>query len=658
MKKLTLLLLALLPVVTASAKIEIDLSERFDEGTNTITCTSAWGWHNAFLQGFEVEECDYLYLDYSSTCNFNLILQNESWQNQYQLTCSSGDHEVVIPLTDVRRFSCVVLQNHSEGEITVNQLYFCTEREYLYPEPEDMEEARENLSHTYMQYLDYSFKLTPGDSYGEYPQDLFDAFQAALDAALILDDSDQNYGYDLTVEQINALAHNIVNTYLALAAAKITYMPADGYYRFVCARKFYSTDEESGETTYYTKAMYSKPTGENGWKNVEPTDPSFLWTIQRQEDNTYVLRNPSNGLTFTSASNCTNGTATIAFDPIAKEDGVYVTSWDLTTDEDIVMFNFRMSNAEADAYQYVHMMSHNQGQGWDGTMTVWCNTTKDSGASEWYLEPVDEEEAVALLNDKAFVRDFTLALDDAKAKVEMASAMDREKLITSPSQFSSPFSQNELGGRDGDDLSSNVLLDGSRNTYWHTYWEGGNAEPGVHYLQVELPEPAHGLIELDITRRNAPDDNVTLWGIYGSEYPDGEKYDFEWIADVETPYQTQGGSRTATFTIPEDKDYKYLRFYAEATNSNRGYWHVAEFQLVALSENPNSQALALGDVYTNMVNAIAVADALDMNNVTRADYETFKEAYEPFIAKFVDPTALRQAIDAAQNSMSVCVLGR
>ena len=126
MKKLILLLSVLLLPLLCSAKVEIDFSSRFDEGTKTITCLSSWGWFSTNLQAFEVEECDYLYLDYSSTCNFNLILQNESWQNQYQLSCSSGDHEVVIRLTDVRKFSCVVLQNHSEGEITVNDIYFCT----------------------------------------------------------------------------------------------------------------------------------------------------------------------------------------------------------------------------------------------------------------------------------------------------------------------------------------------------------------------------------------------------------------------------------------------------------------------------------------------------------------------------------------------------
>ena len=277
MKKLILLLLALLPTLTNQARVDVDFSSHFDEGTTTISCASAWGWYSVFLQGVDVEDCDYLCLNYSASCNFNLVVQNESWQNQYQLTCESGAHEVVIPLTDVRKFSCVVIQNHAEGEITVNKACFCTEQEYLYPEPTDVGEARQNLSDTYKRYYEYSFTLTPGEDYGQYPQDLWDAFVQALDGALVLDDSEQNYGEDLSAEQLNALSHAIVRTYLALAAAKNTYLPADGYYRLVCARKFYNVSQDTGETTFYTKALYSKASGENGWKNLDATFSAIIF---------------------------------------------------------------------------------------------------------------------------------------------------------------------------------------------------------------------------------------------------------------------------------------------------------------------------------------------------------------------------------------------
>ena len=382
--------------IMGHAKVEIDYSSRFEEGTNTINCLSAWGWYNVMLGGFEIEECDYLYLEYESSTNFNLILQDENWQTCYSVTCKATETEGLIRLEPGKKtFSCVVIQNHAEGMITVKQIYFCTEQEYLYPDPQEMEAARANLSHIYQRYLDFSAGMVPGDEYGQYPQTLWDAFQAALEAALILDEEDKNYGYDLSVDEINGLSHAIVDTYLALVAGKKLYLPENGYYRFVCARQFYGEDEENG-TVFYTKAMYSKPSGDNEWKTIDRSDPTFLWTLERQDDNTYLLSNPANGMVFSKPEACGNKVAYIAIDPINKVDGAYETIWDLSTEEDIVMFNFRMSTEKPNEYKYVHMNWHNEGKGWGGPMTVWCSTTNDSGASEWYLEPVDEQEYLKL----------------------------------------------------------------------------------------------------------------------------------------------------------------------------------------------------------------------------------------------------------------------
>lgn len=658
MKRMFLLLLALLPALVGNARVNVDFSAHFEEGTTTIKCDEAWAWKSVMLQGVDATACDYLVLDYESSCSFNLILQNASWEEAYKMTCASGQGEALIELTSGNKtFASVVIQNTAPGDINIKEMYFCTEHEYLYPDPQDLEAARDNLIKIYQRYQALSYDMLPGEDFGTYPAELVNALTAALDGALILDDASQNYGNDLTVDELNAMAHAIVDAYLALAEAKHTFRPADGYYRFVCARAFYNYDEETEETTYYTKAMYSKPNGENGWKNIDKADPTFLWTLVRQPDDTYLLQNAGNGLTFTAPELCSSGSAYISFDPINKQDGSYVTAWPLSTEEDIVMFNFRMSTAKAGDYNYVHMNWHNGGTGMEGPMTVWCNTLDDSGASEWYLEPVSDADAEALLDAKAFVRKFTTALEDAKAKVVIAGAMLKEQLITEASQFSSPYSQNDLGNTDGGNLSDGVLIDDNTSTFWHSYWGGGNVDAGVHYLQVELPEPAHGLVEMDITRRKADNDHVTVWGIYGSEYSTGAKDDYELIATIDMPYGASGESRTATFTIPDGKEYPYLRFYAEQTTTDRGYWHVSEFQLYALTENANSQAKHMGEVYTNLVAAIAVAEALDVNEVTMADYEAFMAAYTPFVAMFVDPTALVEAIAKAEAALEVCVEG-
>ena len=126
---------------------------------------------------------------------------------------------------------------------------------------------------------------------------------------------------------------------------------------------------------------------------------------------------------------------------------------------------------------------------------------------------------------------------------------------------------------------------------------------------------------------------------------------------METPYVDKGESIVTSFTIDSDKAYNYLRFYAEKTNSDKGYWHLSEMQLYALSDNPTNQASHMGDAYTNLVAAITQAESVSADAVTQADYEALKAAYDPFIAVFVDSTPLREAIEAAEPALALCQVG-
>ena len=172
-------------------------------------------------------------------------------------------------------------------------------------------------------------------------------------------------------------------------------------------------------------------------------------------------------------------------------------------------------------------------------------------------------------------------------------------LVTDVSQLSSPWSEPEL-----DEGYLSYLLDDDPETYWHTNWHS-SVEPHLHYLQVALIEPIDELISMKFSRRwhnyrrtaLCTDDHVTKWSVYGSDDPEASENNWIELAVMETPYKEPGETLN---TIGFDtKGKQYLRFYADATNTGRGYWHMAEFQLYpcTLVDELTSAMRELIDVY-------------------------------------------------------------
>ena len=152
---------------------------------------------------------------------------------------------------------------------------------------------------------------------------------------------------------------------------------------------------------------------------------------------------------------------------------------------------------------------------------------------------------------------------------------DHMGLVTSVSQLSSPCSDSQEG-------NLAALLDNDPGTFWHSNWHDGSVPAHSHYLQVELTESVDEDICLQMTRRNTPNDHITLWGVYGSNSATAPDGDWQILASISMPY----GSKTETLlSDPFDtRGYKYLRFYIDGTWTNRGYAHLSEFRLFTASD--------------------------------------------------------------------------
>lgn len=194
-------------------------------------------------------------------------------------------------------------------------------------------------------------------------------------------------------------------------------------------------------------------------------------------------------------------------------------------------------------------------------------------------------------------------------------------LVTDASQFSSPYTETTEG-------STANLLDGNANTFWHSTWSDGEgktviATPGVHYLQVEMPNTEDLSILMEFTRRPVPSNHITEWGVYGTNDYDAEKSNCQLLTTLLTPYNVN--TETLWSTTFQTSGYQYLRFYLEKTTTGSGFGHLSEFQLYEATPYQNL-FYATGATGTALEQLVNVAD----EDITSDIIQTLSDAIQNF----------------------------
>ena len=491
---------------------------------------------------------------------------------------------------------------------------------------------------------------------GQYPEDVVNAFINAMQFGYnVLDEN-----VELTVENLEKAIADIKTTYEAVVAAEVPFIPADGYYRLRSGMTFTQGEENP------LKYMYTAVNGATinaRWQTPADlsSDAPALWQLTKKEGG-YDFVNVATEARFNNVATSTAATLSISSTNLMEFDVAGIVG-------DITYVNVRVATQAANNYFYLHAGGHNSGAGVSGNIVGW-NRTMDAEtpkASEWVLEPVSEAEVADILakyeivkNRDKMVADYTSMVADAKGKLVIAKDLSVNIDTESPyiqkggGQFSSPWTETREGlGASGD---WDELLDGDLSTFWHSDWSKSVAQH-LHYLQVNLGEAVHGLVSLKFGRRSgAQSDHVTVWAITGSTTDSDEG---EWIdlAVIETPFT----SNTETITtLPFDvKGCQYLRFYADATTNNRGYWHVGEFQLYPgeVVDPATSQYHVMDALATNLEKVLSEQASVTTDALTVDQFNAMKKVYDDFIAVFVDPTPLRNAIAAAQDKTSIVETG-
>ncbi len=510
----------------------------------------------------------------------------------------------------------------------------------------------ENALAKYVGYL-YTFDDNVGTTPGSYREEDVQAFYNALFAAGdAIEDPDSEGKY--TEEELRQMAQDIEDTYNAIFANMIPRQidVEDGYYFFVsCARQFadFATDP-------YTKGLYSQVNSDASisamWKTLE-RNAKFLWKVTGKGNSEYEMTNMATNATFNNlvkwgyTTMSQNNGNLVAFD----YDMVYSEAFRATAPGgEYDWVNVRVSTQPADDYFYVHCAD------WDGTegRISGCNWDADDGQCSWQMQPVSEEEALAIIEEygDADTRNMNAAsmIEDGTAKLKLAN----NGLIISVSQLYSPNTKQSVTAGYEYECELASMIDGDPSTYWHL--ENNSSYPGyvkaddigAQYFQVQLLEE-HGVLDFEFVRRNGyADYQITLLSVYGVPFEGAEKEECDFLEYIDLPFTAVGETLTGDF---DSNNYTTLRFYIESTTSGSTSTHIAEFQLYD-SEDTNSQRYHMGDVYDNLVDAIAAANAEGGQDLTDDTYDALKSAYDAFIAVFVDPTPLRTAISEANSFVS------
>lgn len=551
--------------------------------------------------------------------------------------------------------------------MNTNPIYFHAAEFELY-NPTDAMIVRGELMNIFVGYEELYWggleAMNIGTGFGQYTDtETAEKFLDILDKIYNFLENPEAEGFP-TQEEAKAMGAELEVLYAKFKESEVLYrLPADGYYRII-ANLEYKYTIDTGEkdennmpittTEYATKGMFCGLNYNAGWGDLQEDRANFIWKLTQTGDSIDMYnigmeaRFSQFGATVKMSEESDKH---VIFDYAGNEDG-----------RDIVYI--RAATGTRNGSEYLHQLNHSRGtQKEDQNLCVWRGTfdmgmpyDSDKGTSEWYLEPVDEAEAMRLLEEFGPIKNHDLLVEqnnalreEVKSALITAKDMIPEALITSADQMTSPFSQNDLGATDGGNLSDGVLIDNNPDTYWHSAWSVGDVEQGSHYIQLSGMEKMVGNTTIYVLRRKTDSNHPTEFTLRGSNDPEADDADWTDITVQTLGNATSGAAFTTDIFDAGETPYSYVRVYA----TKSGFWHSGELQIYHMNDNPNSQFAAMGEL------GIALEDLYNENcntadeDITIEMYEALKNAFDAFKGGVVDPAELRAALAKFANGASV-----
>ena len=481
------------------------------------------------------------------------------------------------------------------------------------------------------------------------------AMKAAYDAA-----NNQLNNNASDVAGCEAAATQLKNAYDAYVASRVPMKP--GYYVFIGNGR----GQDAG-VYENNKALY--------WINWEVpatytmNDAKFIWKVSAAEDaDTYLLQNY---LTKRYASTVSTSTLVATVEENAPAYKFLVSGHDAS--------KFAIGPVKTGNNGYLHEES---GSG-KGRIVGW---TSGAEASAWSIIPVSEatiadlDAKVQAYNDSVAQAQLNanyknLYADAAEAftnnnsykssttaniSAEGVVLFDGPGLATDVSQFSSNAKQPNEGSFEG-------LIDGvcgasasGTDWYFHSAWQGTIAEP--HYLQIDLNAAVQNPLfqiakrtnayynQLQSFRLEVTNDTTAGWtdaGVYGVNY---NRTGIVGNDSIKNAVALVGVNLPAAY-----KHFRIVCIHSTGSQALNGYefFNIGELRIYdgATLDAANSVNSVLDATAKNgLTNAMTTAKGVIAagSNVTKAQYDALKSAYDAYVAAVPDKSKLTSAIAEAK----------
>lgn len=476
-----------------------------------------------------------------------------------------------------------------------------------------------------------------GTAPGCYDATLVEAYNTAKTKAEELVNGSGN----VSQEDAKVAFEALESAYLALITG--TEVPVtEGYYRVVSAYTEYAAQQEGA-----VKTLFATNEGELRWKNMDEEDATMVWKAIDRKDGSFLMYNVGTGQ-YIATSKAPGQSSPYLMSNDSTDNGVKFVSLGQSG------FNLKPSGNNSQA---MHTNGHGGGSGVEGNIVAWNGGM--GTASAWYIQNVSAEQLPgfeAIGQQNMLNRTLSNLYEVAKAKFDLGASS--KLLVTSqdfakdPSVIVSNQDHNSIAGSP-DGQGYGALVDNNNETYWHSYWGSDHLASGEGYIQFKLNRPVDQFSVFMQRRKVAgqTDNQPTSLIFKASNDPENEDSWVEVALIDSLPSRVPNDSLTyesnpdEPFTMSEK--YQNIRVYWTALN---GFTFFAELHLLTNEVDPNSQNAQLGEIATNLENALKAAKAkLDEGKATQEDIDNLQKAFDAYVVELADPTELKNLIASTKE---------